>query len=104
MDAAGALSVPALIRNHTVRLLSFFGFECCVGMFWPCLGVMRSRYARTTDLLVPHSILLLLTTNDRLITLFAKFQISCCVMCVFARYVPEEVRATTMNLFRVPLN
>jgi MFS family permease len=62
MVAAVALAVPAFVENHTIRLLSFFVFEVCVGMFWPCSGVMRSKY------------------------------------------VPEEVRATTMNFFRVPLN
>jgi hypothetical protein len=60
--AAIALAVPAFFENHTIRLMAFFVFEVCVGMFWPCLGVMRGKY------------------------------------------VPEEVRATTMNFFRVPLN
>jgi MFS family permease len=60
--AAVALFVPALVESHTVRLLSFFVFECCVGLFWPSMGFMRSRY------------------------------------------VPEEVRSTTMNFFRIPLN
>jgi len=60
--AAVALAVPAFVEHHTVRLVSFFVFEACVGMFWPSLGFMRSKY------------------------------------------VPEEVRATTMNFFRMPLN
>jgi len=42
--------------------LHFFAFEVCVGLFWPSMGFLRSRY------------------------------------------VPEEVRATVMNLFRIPLN
>ena len=45
-----------------MRLLSFFLFECCCGVYWPALGTMRSRY------------------------------------------IPEEVRATVMNVFRVPHN
>ena len=60
--AAASLLLPAFTENHTVRLASFCVFEACVGMFWPSLGFMRSRY------------------------------------------VPEEVRATVMNIFRIPLN
>jgi len=57
-----ALFVPAFTSNHNFRLISFFVFEACCGIYWPALGTMRSRY------------------------------------------IPEEVRATMMNFFRVPLN
>lgn len=60
--SAVSLIVPAFTLSHSVRLMSFFVFEVCVGLFWPSLGTMRSRY------------------------------------------VPEEVRATVMNFFRIPLN
>jgi len=60
--ACVALFVPAVTANHSLRLLSFFVFEGCCGIYWPALGTMRSRY------------------------------------------IPEEVRATVMNVFRVPLN
>jgi len=60
--AGATLFLAAFIRVHTLRLLLFFVFEVCVGMFWPTLGVLRTRY------------------------------------------VPEEVRATVINIFRVPLN
>jgi MFS family permease len=60
--ACVALFIPAFTKNHNLRLLSFFLFECCCGVYWPALGTMRSRY------------------------------------------IPEEVRATVMNVFRVPLN
>eukprot|EP00741_Cyanophora_paradoxa_P002968 tig00000655_g2881.t1 len=60
--AAVSLFVPVITENRTMRLLSFLIFEVCCGIFWPCLGTMRSKY------------------------------------------VPEEVRATIMNFFRVPLN
>jgi hypothetical protein len=60
--AAMAMFLPSMTNNHSVRLLSFFLFECCCGVYWPALGTMRSRY------------------------------------------IPEEVRATVMNVFRVPLN
>lgn len=60
--SAVSLLLPAFTSIHSVRLLSFCAFEVCVGMFWPCLGCMRSKY------------------------------------------VPEDVRATTMNFFRIPLN
>jgi len=60
--AAVSIAIPANIANHTFRFLAFCVFEVCVGMFWPSLGFMRSRY------------------------------------------VPEEVRATVMNMFRIPLN
>lgn len=62
MVAAAALATPALLPVHSIRLVSFFVFEVCCGIFWPCLGFLRSRY------------------------------------------VPEEVRATVMNMFRMPLN
>lgn len=60
--SAVSLFVPAFIPQHTIRLMCFFVFEVCVGIFWPSMGFMRSRY------------------------------------------VPEEVRATVMNYFRIPLN
>jgi MFS family permease len=60
--SAIALLLPTFIMNHTLRLAAFFVFEVCVGLFWPSMGFLRSRY------------------------------------------VPEEVRATVMNLFRIPLN
>ena len=60
--AAASLLLPAFTDSHSLRFLSFCVFEVCVGMFWPSLGFMRSRY------------------------------------------VPEEVRATVMNIFRIPLN
>jgi MFS family permease len=60
--AGASLLLPAFTTSHSLRFFSFCTFEVCVGMFWPCLGFMRSRY------------------------------------------VPEEVRATVMNMFRIPLN
>lgn len=60
--AAASLLLPAFTTSHSFRLASFCLFEVTVGMFWPSLGFMRSRY------------------------------------------VPEEVRATVMNIFRIPLN
>ena len=46
MIAASACSllVPAFVSNHSVRLVSFFVFEVCVGLFWPSLGFLRSKY------------------------------------------------------------
>lgn len=60
--AAASLLVPVLTMSLWFRMAAFLVFEACVGMFWPCLGTMRSCY------------------------------------------VPEEVRATLMNFFRIPLN
>jgi MFS family permease len=74
MVAALCLAVPVLVPDMggspgsglplggQIKLLAFLGFEVCVGIFWPSLMKLRSRY------------------------------------------VPEEVRSTIMNLFRVPLN
>lgn len=42
--SAVSLLVPAFTSVHTVRLLSFFVFEVCVGLFWPSLGFLRSKY------------------------------------------------------------
>ena len=39
-----SLLLPAFVESHTVRLLSFFVFEVCVGLFWPSLGFLRSKY------------------------------------------------------------
>lgn len=60
--SAVSLVLPAFVEHLGIRLLSFFVFEVCCGIFWPALGYLRSQY------------------------------------------VPEDVRATTMNIFRVPLN
>jgi len=60
--AATSLVIPAFIQVHSVRLIAFFSFEICVGIFWPTMGMLRGRY------------------------------------------VPEDVRATVMNFFRIPLN
>ena len=60
--AGAALLLPALSTNHHVRLMAFFAFEACCGVYWPAMGTMRSRY------------------------------------------IPEEVRATIMAVFRLPLN
>lgn len=60
--AAVALGIPVVTQDLWYRMAAFLLFEACVGMFWPCLGTMRSCY------------------------------------------VPEEVRATLMNFFRIPLN
>ncbi|PAA82940.1 hypothetical protein BOX15_Mlig006233g2 [Macrostomum lignano] len=56
---------PALMRSDSLIPITFVGFlvfECCVGLFWPAIGTMRSKY------------------------------------------VPDSIRATIMNLFRIPLN
>jgi MFS family permease len=61
--AAAAMSIPALFPTNTTACLgAFLLFEVAVGVFWPGMGTLRSKY------------------------------------------VPEEMRATMINLFRVPLN
>jgi len=42
--AATSLIVPAFVQSHTLCLVSFFVFEVCVGLFWPSLGFLRSKY------------------------------------------------------------
>ncbi|EGC37751.1 hypothetical protein DICPUDRAFT_7152, partial [Dictyostelium purpureum] len=54
--------IPCLFKNSILVYLSFLVFEICCGLYFPCLGTLRSKY------------------------------------------IPETIRATTMNLFRVPLN
>jgi len=39
-----ALAVPIIVVNPTLVLCSFLLFEVCVGIFWPALGTMRSKY------------------------------------------------------------
>jgi len=39
-----SLAVPIFILNKTVIFFSFLVFECTVGVFWPALGTMRSKY------------------------------------------------------------
>ncbi|XP_031574732.1 molybdate-anion transporter-like [Actinia tenebrosa] len=61
--AAMSLTVPIISpKSQTSIFIAFLVFEVCVGIFWPALGTMRSKY------------------------------------------VPEESRATIMNMFRIPLN
>eukprot|EP01012_Entosiphon_sulcatum_P039856 TRINITY_DN5315_c0_g1_i1.p1 TRINITY_DN5315_c0_g1~~TRINITY_DN5315_c0_g1_i1.p1 ORF type:complete len:441 (-),score=74.77 TRINITY_DN5315_c0_g1_i1:116-1438(-) len=57
-----ALALPIFTNDPVLIMLGFCTFEVSVGIFWPGIGTMRSRY------------------------------------------VPEEGRATIMNIFRVPLN
>jgi MFS family permease len=60
--STAALGLPIFTKSHSFRLVSFFVFEICVGMFWPSISFLRSHY------------------------------------------IPEEVRTTVMNIFRIPLN
>ena len=61
--AAISMVVPLVLpMYHELIMLAFLTFEVLVGMFWSCIGTLRSKY------------------------------------------VPEHVRATVINLFRVPLN
>jgi len=57
-----SLSFPIFTSNPVVIFSGFLMFEICVGIFWPGMGTMRSKY------------------------------------------IPEESRATIMNIFRIPLN
>jgi hypothetical protein len=61
--AALSLAVPSvLVTNGYVTLSSFCVFEAICGIYWPSMGIIKSKY------------------------------------------VPEEVRATMYNIFRIPLN
>jgi len=60
--AACALLYIPHTTNYEFRLFSFIIFECCVGIYFPTIGGLRSKY------------------------------------------VPDNVRATIMNIFRIPLN
>lgn len=60
--AALAMLVPAMTIDTSLCFYAFLVFEVCVGMFWPGMGTLRSKY------------------------------------------VPENSRATIMNIFRIPLN
>eukprot|EP00762_Andalucia_godoyi_P003863 ANDGO_08609.mRNA.1 hypothetical protein DDB_G0283633 len=60
--ASLCMYIPVVSHSLAWIRFSFFAFEACVGVFWPSIGTLRSKY------------------------------------------IPEDVRATVMNLFRVPLN
>ena len=61
--AALSLAIPSvLVTNGYVTLSSFCVFEAVCGVYWPSMGIIKSKY------------------------------------------VPEEVRATMYNIFRIPLN
>lgn len=60
--AAACMYVPVFTTSLSLVRLSFFSFEFAVGMFWPAISTLRSKF------------------------------------------VPEDIRSTVMNLFRVPLN
>ena len=57
-----SLLTPVFTESKISRFLSFCLFEINIGIFWPCLATLRSKY------------------------------------------IPEDVRATLMNIFRIPLN
>jgi len=52
----------AYVEDYYTRFGLFLGFEFCVGIYWPVISVLRSKY------------------------------------------IPDSIRSTVMNLFRVPLN
>lgn len=60
--AAGCMAGPVMTKDPFLIMMCFCGFEFCVGIFWPSIMKMRSKY------------------------------------------LPEEGRATIMNIFRIPLN
>eukprot|EP00756_Hemistasia_phaeocysticola_P004350 Hpha_TRINITY_DN12766_c0_g1::TRINITY_DN12766_c0_g1_i1::g.114696::m.114696 len=60
--AAACMAGPVLTTDPFIIMCCFCGFEVCVGIFWPSIMKMRSKY------------------------------------------LPEEGRATIMNIFRIPLN
>jgi len=57
-----SLLIPSFFSNSFLVYGSFLIFEICCGLYFPCIGTLRSQY------------------------------------------IPESMRATIMNLFRVPLN
>ena len=60
--SALSLSVPIFVNDGRMILVGFIIFEAMVGMFWPSVGMLRSKY------------------------------------------IPENVRSTVMNYFRIPTN
>jgi len=42
--SALCLSAPIFITNEITLMACFIAFEICVGIFWPALGTMRSKY------------------------------------------------------------
>eukprot|EP01132_Coremiostelium_polycephalum_P007760 gene7760-9550_t len=57
-----SMLIPYFFNNSNLIYLSFLIFEICCGLYFPCMGTLRSEY------------------------------------------IPESVRASIMNYFRVPLN
>ena len=43
LAAAAALLVPALTGLHLAQLLALCTFECCVGVYYPCMSSLRAR-------------------------------------------------------------
>jgi len=43
--AALSLIIPIIApKNQSAIFVGFLVFECCVGLFWPAMGVLRSKY------------------------------------------------------------
>jgi len=42
--SCASLSVPIFFENQTIVLAAFLTFESTVGVFWPAMGTMRSKY------------------------------------------------------------
>jgi hypothetical protein len=40
---AAALAVPAVTDAHIPSMVAFLVFEVCVGMYWPCVGTLKSQ-------------------------------------------------------------
>ncbi len=42
--SAGTMAVPMLTDSGAMIMAAFLGFEVAVGLFWPCIGTLRSKY------------------------------------------------------------
>lgn len=66
--ASFSLFLPALTTSHTLLLVSFCVFECCVGLYFPSIGAQRAQHipneARTTIMSIfriPLNLIVVLT-------------------------------------------
>jgi len=92
-----ALSVPIFFQDPTLIFLSFLTFEATVGIFWPALGTMRSKYipesSRATIMnffRIPlNGIVVLLLYNVGALATTSVFTF-CCIF-LFASFICQQV-------------
>ena len=92
--AAACLAVPIFFPNTLLAVyIAFVLFECCVGIFWPAMGVLRSRYlqekARSTIMNLFRVLLNAIVIIILLLDIAPIYIFSCCASFLLLSLVAQ---------------